>query len=117
MTTPITPKVSLDEVERNLTSAAGLPAEVKRRVTLRCAALISACAAGGPDPVDARPVGVSTEATDDWLTPDQATHLLKKPRRWLVRHHRELPFARKISHKTILFSRTGALRWMETRPR
>jgi len=57
------------------------------------------------------------KAADDWLTPDQATHLLKKPRHWLVRHHQELPFARKVSRKTILFNRLGALRWLETRPR
>jgi hypothetical protein len=42
---------------------------------------------------------------------------LKKPRHWLVRHHQELPFARKVSRKTILFNRLGALRWLETRPR
>jgi hypothetical protein len=81
-----------------------------------CAARSSARAPSAPIPWTAVR-GVSTEAADDWLTPDQATNLLKKPRQWLIRHHRELPFARKVSRKTILFNRTGAVRWLETRPR
>ena len=84
---------------------------------LRCVALIGACAAGGPDPEGVTPAQAATEAANDWLTADEAACLLKKPRQWLIRHHRELPFARKVSRKTILFSRAGALRWVETRPR
>jgi hypothetical protein len=120
MATPVTPirlaEVSLDDLRQDPSRAADLPPHARRAVVLVCSAIISACAVGS-DPVDGRPAGGSTEAVDDWLTPDQAAHLLKKPRHWLVRHHRELPFARKVSRKTVLFNRTGALRWLETRPR
>jgi hypothetical protein len=109
--------VSLDEVERDLASIGSLPGEARRRVTLRCLTIIGACAAGGPDPEGVTPTAAAAEAANDWLTADEAACLLKKPRKWLIRHHRELPFARKVSRKTILFSRASALRWVETRPR
>ncbi len=63
MAVPIAPirpaEVSLDAVERNLPSTGSLPAEVKRSVTLRCAAIIAACAVAdsptAPGPVPAEP--------------------------------------------------------------
>jgi hypothetical protein len=109
--------VSLDALAQDPAKAASLPAEVRRAVTLRCVALIGACAAGGPEPEGVTPAQAATEAANDWLTADEVACLLKKPRKWLIRHHRELPFARKVSRKTILFSRASGLRWVETRPR
>jgi hypothetical protein len=109
--------VSLDTLAEDPARAASLPAEVKRGVVLQCATIIGACAAGGPDPEGVTPAQAASEAANDWLTADEAACLLKKPRQWLIRHHRALPFARKVSRKTILFSRASALRWVETRPR
>ncbi len=57
------------------------------------------------------------EPGEDWVTPEEAATITKKTRDWLVRHHRTLPFARKLTGKTILFSRRGAQRWLETRGR
>ena len=111
----VSPVPSLDELAQDPTKAARLAPEVRRTVTLRCAAIIGACAAGDPDTGDDPPVAASTE--DQWLTPDEAGKILRKPRAWLIRHHRELPFANQVSRKNILFSRRGLFRWMASRRR
>ena len=111
----VSPFPSLDELAQDPASAARLAPEVRRTVMLRCVAIIGACAAGDPDSDDDPPAAASTE--DQWLTPEEAGEILRKPRAWLIRHHRELPFANQVSRKNILFSRRGLFRWMASRRR
>jgi hypothetical protein len=113
--------VSLDALAEDPSRTRNLPPDMARDLLARVMALspllLVAALRGhehGPVEPDA---GAATQTADEWLTAEEAAPLVKQSRGWLVRHHRALPFARKISPKTIRFSRTGALRWMETRPR
>lgn len=51
----------------------------------------------------------------DLLTVDEAAALLRLSRRWLYRHAKTLPFARKLSRKVLRFSRSGLARWLATK--
>ena len=59
------------------------------------------------------PSASRTEA--DLLTVVEAAALLGVSARWLYRHAKDLPFARKLSRKCLRFSRTGIARWLATR--
>lgn len=49
------------------------------------------------------------------LRPEDAARLMGVTVRWLYRHHRQLPFARKLSRKALRFSEPGLRRWVATR--
>jgi predicted DNA-binding transcriptional regulator AlpA len=49
------------------------------------------------------------------MTIDEAAAMLRVSRRWVYRNARRLPFARKLSPKTLRFSRVGAARWLATK--
>jgi excisionase family DNA binding protein len=51
----------------------------------------------------------------DLLTVDEAAAQLRVSPRWLYRHARTLPFARKLSRKVLRFSRSGLARWLATK--
>jgi len=62
--------------------------------------------------------GVSGGEADEghsYLKPEEAARVLGVSVRWLYRHHRQLPFARKLSRKTLRFSESGLRRWQATR--
>ncbi len=48
---------------------------------------------------------------DRLLTPEEAARLLGVEVSWLSRHRRRLPFARKLSHKTVRYSEAGLRKW------
>jgi predicted DNA-binding transcriptional regulator AlpA len=54
-------------------------------------------------------------SADDLLTVAEAATLLRVSPRWLYRHARTLPFARKLSRKVLRFSRAGVARWLATK--
>jgi hypothetical protein len=49
--------------------------------------------------------------TDMLLTAEQAGPILGVTPRWLYRHAPKLPFARRLSRKTLRFSETGLRKW------
>jgi predicted DNA-binding transcriptional regulator AlpA len=49
---------------------------------------------------------------DRLLTATEAAQLLGVTAKWLYRHHRYLPFARRLSRKVMRFSSLGAARWL-----
>lgn len=49
------------------------------------------------------------------LKPGEAASRMGVSVRWLYRHHAELPFARKLSRKTLRFSEPGLRRWLAAR--
>ena len=51
----------------------------------------------------------------DLLTVAEAAAALRVTARWLYRHAKTLPFARKLSRKVLRFSRVGLVRWLATR--
>ena len=65
-------------------------------------------------PAASPPSGPASGA-DDLLTVEEAAAMLKVSRRWLYRHAKQLPFARKLSPKVLRFSRSGAARWLAAR--
>lgn len=64
----------------------------------------------------AAPVGAAPAwSEEDLLTIDEAAARLRVSPRWLYRHAKILPFARKLSRKVLRFSRVGLARWLATR--
>ena len=54
---------------------------------------------------------------DRLLSPSEAAVMLGVTISWLHRHHRQLPFARKLSRKTLRFSELGLRRWLAQQKR
>lgn len=108
----LAPVPSLDELASDPTKAAGLSPDVARALTLRCAAVLTALAAvGGPANAPAR----EPPADDHLLTADEAAARLGTSPRWLRRHAGRLPFARRLSRKTLRYSEAGLTRWLAAR--
>jgi hypothetical protein len=69
-----------------------------------------------PPQPPAAPVGTAPAwSEEDLLTIDEAAARLRVSPRWLYRHAKTLPFARKLSRKVLRFSRVGLARWLATR--
>ena len=49
---------------------------------------------------------------DRLLTPEEASRILGASVRWLYRHSKQLPFARRLSRKALRFSEAGLRRWL-----
>jgi len=62
---------------------------------------------------NAKPEAPSEE--DRLLTPEEAGKMLSTTPRWLYRHHRRLPFTRRLSRKALRFSEAGLRRWLAAR--
>ena len=58
---------------------------------------------------------VETPAEDNWLKAEQAAPLLGVTPRWLYRHAKRLPFARRLSRKALRFSERGLRKWQSTK--
>ena len=56
-----------------------------------------------------------SQPTDRLLKPAEAAALLKVTTRWLYRHHRSLPFTRKLSRRLLRFDEAGLHRWLAHR--
>jgi predicted DNA-binding transcriptional regulator AlpA len=52
---------------------------------------------------------------ETWLTPEQAAAIIGVDKKWLYRHSKELPFAKKLSRKAIRFNEAGLRRWLAAR--
>lgn len=51
------------------------------------------------------------------LTVEQAADRLGVPTTWLYRHARNLPFTKKLGHRTLRFDAKGLERWAASRPK
>ncbi len=58
-----------------------------------------------------------SQPQDRLLSPAEAAAVLKVTPRWLYRHHRTLPFARKLSRRALRFSEAGMQQWLVNRRR
>ena len=56
-----------------------------------------------------------SQPTNRLLKPTEAAALLKVTTRWLYRHHRSLPFTRKLSRRLLRFDEAGLHRWLAHR--
>jgi excisionase family DNA binding protein len=52
---------------------------------------------------------------DRLLTPEEAAKLMNVNEAWLYRHAKQLPFAKKLSRKSLRFNEAGLRRWMAAR--
>jgi predicted DNA-binding transcriptional regulator AlpA len=55
------------------------------------------------------------DGSHSYLKPEEVARALGVSVRWLYRHHRQLPFAHKLSRKTLRFSESGLRRWQARR--
>lgn len=68
-----------------------------------------------PRGVDAPEGMVAAWSAGDLLTVEEVSRILKVSVRWVYRHAKALPFARKLSPKVLRFSRVGLARWLATK--
>ena len=66
-------------------------------------------------PAPAHAALASTWSEGDLLVVGEAAAMLRVSPRWLYRHAKTLPFARKLSPKVLRFSRVGIVRWLATK--
>jgi predicted DNA-binding transcriptional regulator AlpA len=67
-------------------------------------------------PATVQAVSESEASMDgDLLRVDQAAQILGVSVRWLYRHYKQLPFARRLSRKTLRFSEAGLRQWLALR--
>ena len=78
-------------------------------------AVIASLGAAVVPRVAAAPTTSPASTRDDLLTVEEAAAMLRVSPRWLYRHARTLPFARKLSRKVLRFSRAGIERWLTSR--
>jgi hypothetical protein len=57
----------------------------------------------------------ATEEPDKMLTTLEAAKLLRRNPKWISRHRRNLPFARKLSERSWVYSQVGLHRWLAAR--
>ena len=59
---------------------------------------------------------VPAEPVDDGddllLTTEEAAKLLRRSTKWISRHRRSLPFARKLSERSWVYSELGLRKWL-----
>jgi len=56
------------------------------------------------------------DAEHGLLTIEQAAERLSVSTAWLYRHGRDLPFTKKLGHRTLRFDAKGLDRWSKSRP-
>jgi hypothetical protein len=78
----------------------------------RIPALIAALAARL---LEAEPVEPVSDEPDKMLTTEEAAKLLRRSTKWISRHRRSLPFARKLSERSWVYSEQGLRRWLARR--
>ncbi len=92
-----------------------VPAEAVPPLMAQCAAVQSALAAriDAPQQAVLNPVSES----DQWLTVEEASALMKVSKKWLYNRAAKLPFAHRLSPRKLRFSEAGLRRWMQSRKR
>lgn len=106
----VTPLPSLDQLAADPGLARDLPPEVARDLLVRLAGLQPVLLAQAVS-ASAKQDGQPAVEADRLLSPEEAARLLGVEVSWLYRHRRRLPFARKLSHKTLRFSEAGLRKW------
>jgi hypothetical protein len=85
---------------------ANIPANIPRE---RIPALIAALAARLLEPEAVEPV---SDQPDVMLTTLEAAKLLRRSTKWITRHRRNLPFAKKLAARSWVCSEQGLRRWL-----
>jgi hypothetical protein len=87
-----------------------------KRAALRKVATLAAALAVDID-LEGEDAPRRSDDTSWSLSADEAAKKLGKSRRWLFRHANGLPFARRVSRKTLVCDEAGLNRWVANRPR
>lgn len=58
------------------------------------------------------PAEVVDDGDDHLLTTEEAAKLLRRSTKWISRHRRNLPFARKLSERSWVYSEQALRRWL-----
>jgi predicted DNA-binding transcriptional regulator AlpA len=78
----------------------------------RIPALIAALAARLLEPTpEPETEGPSTEP-DRMLTTEEAATILRRSPKWIYRHRKSLPFARKLGERSWVYSEQGLRKWL-----
>jgi hypothetical protein len=104
-------RVSLDHLIANPLRVNELPRDEQRKLLMQLPPVQTALAAAILVPPEEHTIQTRNEP-DEWLTVAQVADILKVTVRWVYEHSKDLPFAVKISHKNLRFSKLGLFRWM-----
>ncbi len=108
----MTPLMTLDALAERPDLARELSPETVRALTLRAAAVLAAL---GTATLDGSVPRLELPTEDRLLTAEEAAARLGTTPRWLRRRAGKLPFARRLSRKTVRYSEAGLTRWLAAR--
>ena len=107
--------ISLDTLLADPSRATQVPREEAVALLLELATLQVALLTTASRPPQVTQRENERPEEDRMLGVGEAAALTGLSRRWLYRHHKTLPFARKLSRKVLRFSRSGITRWLATK--
>ena len=104
-------RITVEELMASPLRVNELPLEEQRQLLLQLPALVIALAATSAlVPMEtAKP---AKQEPDTLLTAEEAAVILNVAPSWLYSHAKRLPFANKLSHKRLRFSRLGIEKWL-----
>jgi hypothetical protein len=110
------PRPTLDLIVADPRTAANLPRETLNELLAEIAVAQSTLVARllALDGTAAK-VETPAPADDDWISADEAAAIIKHRRRWIYDNKDKLPFVSKVSHKVLLCSKAGILKWLQAR--
>jgi len=108
---------SLDLILREPAMSAALPREVWEQLLREAAAVQCTLVAHPPSAASGENSGraSTSEADDKMLTVEEAAIRLRRSKRWLYRHSKQLPFVKRISSRSLLVSEHGLQKWLDRR--
>ena len=115
-TTTLRPIPGLDQIARDPRSATTIGRSALISLLLRNAVVQSVIVAqlSAIESVDT-PTPAIEYGDKKMLTPDEASILIHKPRRWIIDNRDRLPWVTRVSRKTFLCSESGIQKWLATR--
>lgn len=105
---------TLDAIASDPHSVAGLPAATLKALLARSASVHCVLTAELIARVE-EPAPVDVVESDIMLKTAEACMLLCRSPRWLYRNSKRLPFTRRLSARSMVFSKRGIERWLATR--
>jgi hypothetical protein len=106
---------SLDLILREPATVAALPRQDLEQLLREAAAVQSTLTAYLPLAESGESSASAPEAENKMLTVEEAAIRLRRSRRWIYRHAKQLPFVKRISARSLLISEHGLQKWLDRR--
>jgi len=110
-------RLTLDAIASHPERALELRPETALALLARAAAAQAALMARLVAPSTTAATPESTAPPDRTISLEEAAALIHRPRQWIVRNRKRLPWVHRISRKTFVASERAVRRWVAAQPR